>query len=131
VLVYSLLFGLEDRTVPSTLTVTNLLDSSTPPPGSLRYELNQVQPADTIVFQSGLQGPIALGSPLTLSKSVTIQGNLNARGQPLITLDGHQQVQDIIVNQGVTASLWAWPSPTATSRPARPSAGRASRTWAP
>jgi hypothetical protein len=39
--------ALEDRCVPSTLTVTNAADSG---PGSLRYEISQANTGDTIVF---------------------------------------------------------------------------------
>jgi hypothetical protein len=48
---------LEDRTVPSTLTVTNLNDSGD---GSLRFELAQAQAGDTVDFDSGLQGTLTL-----------------------------------------------------------------------
>jgi hypothetical protein len=96
---------LEGRALPSTLTVTTLRDSGVAGDGSLRGELAAAQPGDTIRFQPGLQGAIALGSTLTLSKNVTIQGNLDAASHPLDALDGRQQVRDVVVNQGVTAAL--------------------------
>jgi hypothetical protein len=66
------LLCLEDRAVPSTLTVTNLADSGD---GSLRFELAQAQNGDTIVFDNALQGTITLTSgELQISQSVTIQG---------------------------------------------------------
>jgi hypothetical protein len=46
--------GLEGRTVLSTLHVTNVLDDGSP--GSLRSEMNEASPGDTIVFDSGLAG---------------------------------------------------------------------------
>jgi hypothetical protein len=66
--------ALEDRCVPSTLTVTNLYDSG---PGSLRYEIAQATSKDnTIVFDKKLAGgTIALTTgELVISKSLTIQG---------------------------------------------------------
>src|SRR5262249_54247260 len=96
---------LEDRSLPSTLTVTNLGDTGVAGDGSLRGEVAAALPGDTIVFAQGQHGSIRLGSPLTLSQSVTIQGNLDSSNTPLITLDGHGQVQDLLVNRGVTANL--------------------------
>jgi hypothetical protein len=63
---------LEDRTLPSTLTVVNLNDHGA---GSLRAELAQARPGDTIVFAPQLQGTLTLTSgELQVSQSVTIQG---------------------------------------------------------
>jgi hypothetical protein len=64
---------LEDRTVPSTLTVTNNLDSGA---GSLRAEIAAAQPGDTINFAPSLNGQtITLTSgELVLNKSLTIEG---------------------------------------------------------
>jgi hypothetical protein len=64
--------SLEDRAVPSTLTVANLNDSGV---GSLRYELAQAGDGDTIVFNHRLHGVISLTSgELQVGRSVTIQG---------------------------------------------------------
>jgi hypothetical protein len=66
---------LEDRTLPSTFVVTNLLDSG---PGSLRYEIqlaNANPGADTINFKKGLTGTITLTSgELDITDSLTING---------------------------------------------------------
>jgi hypothetical protein len=73
---------LEGRDVPSTLTVTNTLDSGT---GSLRYEIAQAQSNDTIVFNFGKHGHInynnyphtitlSSGNELFISKNLTIEG---------------------------------------------------------
>src|SRR5215470_17624920 len=55
---------LEDRTVPSTLTVTNLSDTGAPGDGSLRGQITAASPGDTIQFAPGLRGSVALGSTL-------------------------------------------------------------------
>jgi hypothetical protein len=67
--------ALEDRWVPSTLKVTNTLDSGA---GSLRYEIAQAQSNDTIVFEFGNKKrphTITLSSgELDINKNLTIQG---------------------------------------------------------
>src|SRR5262249_38883652 len=67
--------SLEDRTVPSTLLVENLLDSG---PGSLRQavlDANGSPGADTIAFAPQLQGTIALSSgQLSITDDLTIDG---------------------------------------------------------
>jgi hypothetical protein len=95
---------LEDRTVPSTLTVTNLADSGD---GSLRGQLAAAAPGDTIAFAPGLRGTIALGSTLTLGRDVSVAGNLDAAGSPLVTLSrgGADDSTDLLVGGGVTASV--------------------------
>jgi hypothetical protein len=64
---------LEDRRLPSTLTVTNNLDSSA---GSLRAEIAAARSGDTVVFASSLGGQtINLTSgELVINKSLTVQG---------------------------------------------------------
>src|SRR5580704_7824562 len=63
---------LEDRSLPSTLTVTNLFDSGA---GSLRAAIAVANSGDTIDFAHGLQGTITLTSgELPISDSVTIDG---------------------------------------------------------
>jgi hypothetical protein len=97
--------ALEGRALPSTLTVTTLQDSGVAGDGSLRGELAAAQPGDTITFQPGLHGSLLLGSTLSLTRNVTVQGNLDATGNPLVTLDGQHRVRDVLVNPSVTASL--------------------------
>jgi hypothetical protein len=65
--------ALEDRLVPSTLTVTSAADSG---PGTLRAEIAAANPGDTINFAPSLNGQtITLTSgDLVLNKSLTIQG---------------------------------------------------------
>jgi hypothetical protein len=78
--------ALEDRCVPSTLKVTNLLDSGK---GSLRYEIAQAQSNDTIVFAKHLDGgtiTLGDGDQLYINKNLTIQGP----GAGLLTIrSGH------------------------------------------
>jgi hypothetical protein len=68
--------ALEDRCVPSTLTVTSSLDYG---PGSLPYEISQANAGDTIVFNLNPKhktgGTITLiGGEVEISKSLTING---------------------------------------------------------
>jgi hypothetical protein len=67
---------LEDRTVPSTLTVTNNLDTSVAGDGSLRGEIAAAQSGDTIVFAPSLAGQtVTLTSgELAINKSLDIEG---------------------------------------------------------
>src|SRR5262249_29601708 len=75
--------ALEDRSLPS--TVTNLADSGA---GSLRGQLAAAAPGDTIDFAPGLSGTIAQQSTLTLVQNVSVIGNLDPAGNPLVTLSG-------------------------------------------
>lgn len=65
--------ALEDRWLPSTLTVMNNLDTG---PGSLRADIATAQGGDTIIFDPSLTGQtIALTSgELAITKNLTIQG---------------------------------------------------------
>jgi hypothetical protein len=76
--------ALEDRCVPSTLTVTTPLDNGAV--GSLRYEIGVAQSGDTIVFAPSLNGStITLGdSELLINKNLTIQGP----GASLLAING-------------------------------------------
>ena len=78
--------ALEDRLVPSTLTVTNVRDTGALGDGSLRGQIAAAAPDDTIQFAPNLSGSLALGSDLILDRNLTILGNLNAAGNPLVTL---------------------------------------------
>src|SRR5205085_2993397 len=68
--------ALEDRTVPSTLTVTNNLDTGALGDGSLRGEIAAAQSGDTINFAPCLLGQtITLtGGELAISKSLDVEG---------------------------------------------------------
>jgi hypothetical protein len=64
---------LEDRTVPSTLTVTSAADDGSA--GTLRAVMTSAGSGDTIVFDSNLTGQtITLNSELAISKSLNIDG---------------------------------------------------------
>src|SRR5467141_3269886 len=76
--------SLEDRTVPSTLTVTNNFDSGA---GSLRDTIKAAKSGDTIVFASSLNGQtITLTSDeLAIKKSLDIEGP----GASLLAVSGN------------------------------------------
>jgi hypothetical protein len=94
---------LEDRRLPSTLTVTNNLDSGS---GSLRAEIAAAKNNDTIVFASSLSGQtINLTSgELVINKSLTVQG-LGA-GQLAVSGGGLSRVLEVdyAKKQNVTVS---------------------------
>jgi hypothetical protein len=92
---------LEDRTVPSTLTVTNLSDTGAPADGSLRGEIAAAAPGDTIQFAPNLSGTISLRSQLEITKSLTVQGP----GPDTLTLSGNPEIRVLWVAAGVTASV--------------------------
>jgi hypothetical protein len=79
------LLVLEDRIVPSTLTVLNPADSGA---GSLRDTIGAAQSGDTIVFDPSLmhQTITLTSGPLALSSNVTIDG----LGAKLLALSGNQ-----------------------------------------
>ncbi len=93
--------ALEDRWLPSTLTVLNNLDSG---PGSLRADIAAANSGDTIVFATSLDGKtITLTSgQLTISKNLTIQGP----GANQLTISGDQlsRVFEVNANQPVVLS---------------------------
>ena len=98
---------LEDRLTPSTLTVTNLNDTGALGDGSLRGQIAAAAPGDTINFAPALSGTIGLASDLAIDRNLTILGNLDAVGNPLVTLN-HGEAQggtDLVVNASITASI--------------------------
>jgi hypothetical protein len=76
--------ALENRWMPSTVTVTNNLDSG---PGSLRADIAAAQSGDTIDFAPSLDGQtITLTSgTLSITTGITIQGP----GASLLTISGN------------------------------------------
>jgi hypothetical protein len=89
---------LEARTLPSTLTVLNTNDSG---PGSLRQDILDAAPGDTILFQPGLSGTISLGNTLNITKDLTIAGP----GGGLVAVSGNHAVGDFSVAAGVNVSI--------------------------
>ncbi len=87
--------------IPQTFTVTNLDDDG---PGSLRQAIADANAtvglADTIVFQAGLTGTIALADTLTITDPVTIAGP----GAANVALDGGGAVQVLLIDDGDTNS---------------------------
>src|SRR6516164_719793 len=91
---------LEDRTVPSTLTVTNNLDKGA---GSLRDAITNAKSGDTIVFAAGLNGQtIALTSDqLTINKSLDIEGP----GASLLAISGNDVNRVFDISEGNTVTI--------------------------
>jgi hypothetical protein len=82
--------ALEDRSLPSTFTVTNLGDAGTGSGnrGDLRYciaQANALAGADVIRFANNVTGTLSLGSELAITDNLTINGpgasNLALSGQ--------------------------------------------------
>jgi hypothetical protein len=93
--------NLEGRDVPSTLTVTNNLDSGS---GSLRADIAAARSGDTIAFANGLNGrTITLTSgELDITRNLTIQGP--GAGQLTISGDSLSRVFEIEKKMKVTLS---------------------------
>src|SRR5947209_16273573 len=85
---------LEDRTVPSTFTVTSLADSGN---GTLRAGV--ASGADTIGFAPGLHGTINLASEIAISANLTINGP----GANRITVSGNNTTRVFDVSGGTVA----------------------------
>jgi hypothetical protein len=94
------LLRLEDRTLPSTLTVVNLHDQGA---GSLRDALAQAQAGDTVVFARGLRGTITLTSgELQVGPGVTVQGP--GAGRLTISANHASRVLEVLPGAGVMVS---------------------------
>jgi len=92
--------ALEDRWLPSTLTVINNLDSGL---GSLRYEIDAAQSGDTIVFDKSLSGQtINLGGyELLINKNLDIEG----LGAGKLAISGGHQSRVFEVVAGVQVTI--------------------------
>jgi hypothetical protein len=92
--------SLEERALPSTLTVLNTNDKG---PGSLRDTITNAKSGDTIVFAPSLDGQtITLTSDqLTINKSLNVQGP----GAGLLTISGNQQNRIFNVNEGLNITI--------------------------
>lgn len=93
---------LEDRTLLSTFTVTNLADSGA---GSLRDAIDQANGhagADVVRFQAGLSGTVTLTSgQLEISDDLTLDGP----GANRITISGNNASRVFAIDPGVTATI--------------------------
>ena len=92
--------SLEDRTLLSTLTVLNTLDSGA---GSLRYAIGHSRDGDTIVFDEKLSGgTITLTSgDLAIKNSLDIVGP----GANLLAISGNDTSRVFDINAGLTVSI--------------------------
>ena len=97
-----LLEALDDRTVPSTFTVSNLADAGD---GSLRQavlDANALSGADTIQFANGLQGTIALtGGQLNITDHLAIDGP----GAGLLAVSGNHQSRVFNISGGAAVAI--------------------------
>src|SRR4029077_15715293 len=90
--------SLDDRAMPSTFTVSNLLDSDA---GSLRAAVDaaNVNPgADLIKFAGGLHGTIVLGSELSITDDLTLHG----RGENDLTISGNNATRVFNISGSTT-----------------------------
>jgi hypothetical protein len=94
------LLVLEDRTLPSTLTVLTSADSGA---GSLRAAIAAAQSGDQIVFDPGLRGQtITLTSgELAISKDLDIEG----LGADLLAVSGNHASRVFNISGGVTVTI--------------------------
>ncbi len=94
--------GLEDRALPSTFTVLNLLDGG---PGSLRQailEANANPGHDLVRFAPSVEGTITLsGGELSITDDLRIEG----RGAGRLAVSGDEQSRVFRIAGGVTASI--------------------------
>jgi hypothetical protein len=94
--------ALDDRWVPSTLTVTNALDTGAAGDGSLRGEIAAAQSGDTINFDPGLAGQtITLTGELAITKDLDIEGP----GANQLTVSGNGAGRVFDISGGVTVTI--------------------------
>jgi hypothetical protein len=91
---------LEDRSLPSTLTVLNNFDSGA---GSLRNAIGHAKDGDTIVFAASLDGQtIVLSSDeLAIKNSVDIEGP----GADKLTISGGDKYRVFDISEGLTVTI--------------------------
>src|SRR5262245_9595326 len=95
--------ALEDRTVPSTLTVTNNLDTGAPGDGSLRGEIAAAQSGDVINFAPSLLGQTIrlTGGELAITRSLDVEGP----GANQLTVTGNHASRVFDISAGVTVTI--------------------------
>jgi len=84
----------------ATLTVTNNGDSGV---GSLRQALSDAVGGDTVTFSTTMT--VNLNAQLTITKNVTLEGDLNHDGIADVTLNGQYKTRVVQVASGVTATF--------------------------
>jgi hypothetical protein len=91
---------LEDRSLPSTLTVLNNLDSGA---GSLRDTIKAAKNGDTIVFAPSLnsQTITLISDQLTINRNLDIEGP----GASLLTISGNDANRVFDVSGGLTVTI--------------------------
>jgi hypothetical protein len=94
---------LEDHTVPSTLTVTNNLDTGAAGDGSLRGEIAAASSGDTINFDPSLAGQTVTltNGELKITQSLDIEGP----GANQLTVSGNNASRVFDINGGVTVTI--------------------------
>src|SRR5262249_39699731 len=93
--------ALEDRTVPSTWTVSSLLAPGVAGDGSLRGEILSAQSGDTINFDPSLAGQtITLNGELAIAKSLDIEGP----GADQLTVSGNNASRVFDISAGATVT---------------------------
>jgi hypothetical protein len=95
--------ALENRWVPSTLTVTNALDTGALGDGSLRGEIAAAQSGDVINFAPGLAGQtITLtNGELAITRNLDIEGP----GANQLTVSGNHASRVFDISAGVTVTI--------------------------
>src|SRR5262245_60397152 len=95
--------ALEDRTVPSTLTVTNNLDTGAAGDGSLRGEIAAAQSGDVLNFAGSLLGQTIrlTNGELAITRSLDIEGP----GAQQLTVSGCGASRVFDISGGVTVTI--------------------------
>jgi hypothetical protein len=95
--------ALEDRTVPSTFTVTNNLDTGVTGDGSLRGEIAAAASGDTINFDPSLAGQTIslIKGELAITQSLDIEGP----GANQLTVSGNNASRVFDINAGTTVTI--------------------------
>ena len=98
---------LEERSVPTILTVTTAADNAlAPPPGSLRTALASAGNGDTINFAPDLAGQtIALQGTAFPTLTITQNVTITSGGVPGIVISGSNAATVFTVGSGVTATI--------------------------
>ena len=91
---------LEDRSLPSTLTVLNNLDSGA---GSLRDAIGHAKDGDTIVFASSLDGQtiVLTSDQININKSLDIEGP----GASLLAVSGNDTNRVFNITEGQVVAI--------------------------